>query len=888
MAMKTFDYDMLVIGGGIAGFVASVTANGLGQKVGIVEKRKLGGSCTSFTCIPSKALIRAAHAARQVSHLEDLGLILDGSVGLNKEKLMSHVRDVVQKVYDKDRPETFEKIGIRVFFGNPEFIDNNHITLDGQALSAKTFIIATGTRPLIPPIEGIDKVGYLTNETVFELNTLPKSMLILGGGVDGLEFASAFGRLGVKVTLIEMAPRLLPSVDKDLADLLLRVLQREGIDILLGTKAVRFSREKSRAVLTVQGTESELGKIEADTVLVTIGRKANVEGLSLEKAGIKYTPKGITTNDKLQTSSPNIYACGDVVGPYQLASIAEYQGIIAATNAVLPVKRKLDYENAVFVIFTDPPLAYVGLTEEQARKKYKDKINLYRFDYSRMRRAIVDGTEVGLAKFICSRNGRLLGAHIIGEAAGEVIHEAQVIKALNSPLYSLYSVTHAYPTYAQALVGRASQLAYFDRMEHNFFVRQVLKFWPGLDDQLVLARSRLAETEEAPAQAGAIASKEISSVGIHEAPVKEVEVKAIRVSGKSCIVDLPVEVTSSDETPIMLACSEKSAGGIQQIVFNFSAVEIMNCMGASMLVKLGVKAKRSGQSLSAYGVSEHYRDVLRLTALDKLIRIYDGEAEALAAIGDTSSSSISNSSARSPALSKARDEKYWAKPISKIMVPEMPPESINLNVDGRRVVGPVEGFGPMWQKTYRLSLSGIKITPGEAIGILKKNFPQFQPPENRFYPSGAGIQPGEIVLINSSTPGGSVYTGVVVLYADEQSFAFITPQGHPESGWVTFSAFDEHGTTVVQIQGLARANDPIYEIAFRLVGSKVQEKIWRHLLTALAEHLGVKSEVNVQKTLVDTRLQWSQVKNVWYNAQIRSMMYAVAAPLRRIRNFFKR
>jgi hypothetical protein len=313
----------------------------------------------------------------------------------------------------------------------------------------------------------------------------------------------------------------------------------------------------------------------------------------------------------------------------------------------------------------------------------------------------------------------------------------------------------------------------------------------------------------------------------------------------------------------------------------------MNSMGASMLVKLGAKLKRSGQKLSAYGVSMHYRDVLRLTAIDKLMRIYDGEAEALAATGDTSIGSSSDSSASSLSP-KSRDEKYWAKPMAKIMVPSMPPESVNLNVAGRRVVGPVEGFGPMWQKTYQLNLSGIKVTPIEAIGILKKNFPQFQPPENRFYPSEAGIQPGEVVLINSSTPGGPVYTGVVVTYVDEKSFTFITPQGHPESGWVTFDAFEEHGATVVRIQGLARANDPIYEIAFRLLGSKVQEKIWRYVLTSMAKHLGLTSEVVVKKIRIDARLQWPQARNIWYNAQIRSIIYTIAAPLRRIRNLFKR
>jgi hypothetical protein len=203
----------------------------------------------------------------------------------------------------------------------------------------------------------------------------------------------------------------------------------------------------------------------------------------------------------------------------------------------------------------------------------------------------------------------------------------------------------------------------------------------------------------------------------------------------------------------------------------------------------------------------------------------------------------------------------------------MPPEAINLNMKGRRVVGPVDGFGQLWQKTYRLRLDKTGTTPEDVIHALKSNFPSLQPSFNHFYLSSAGIQPGEVVLIDSSTPGGPVSTGVMVLYADDVSFTFITPQGHPESGWVNFSAFEEGGSVIVQIIGLARANDPVYEVAFRTVGSKIQTGIWTYLLTSLAEHLGVPADVNVDIRCVDTRMQWSQAGNVWYNAQIRTMLY---------------
>lgn len=345
--------------------------------------------------------------------------------------------------------------------------------------------------------------------------------------------------------------------------------------------------------------------------------------------------------------------------------------------------------------------------------------------------------------------------------------------------------------------------------------------------------------------------------------------KAVRVGSIACLIELPSELTGSDEKAILDACAPEASGAIHYIILDFSAVQIMNGLGASMLVKLNTLARHRGQDLLAVGVSEHYGDVLKVTGLDRVMPIYDTRSDAYSAVEASPDDDTSGESTQSI----TRDISCWAKPISGLSIPSMPPEAININMKGRRVVGPVDGFGRLWQKTYRLRVDKSDITPEDAINALKNNFPGFQPPFNRFYPSPAGIQPGEVVLIDSSTPGGPVSTGVMVLYADDTSFTFITPQGHPESGWVTFSAFEEDGSVTVKIIGLARANDPVYEVAFRTIGSKMQTGIWTHVLSSLAEHLGVPAEVNVDIRCVDTRMQWSQASNVWYNAQIRTMLY---------------
>jgi hypothetical protein len=238
---------------------------------------------------------------------------------------------------------------------------------------------------------------------------------------------------------------------------------------------------------------------------------------------------------------------------------------------------------------------------------------------------------------------------------------------------------------------------------------------------------------------------------------------------------------------------------------------------------------------------------------------------------------------------ESRDAAFWAQRIQRLEVSDVPEGAANVNVQGRREVGALQGFGQLWQKTYRVRLTGVDVKPEEVVKVWKEHFPEFQPPNSRFYPSMAGVAPGEVLFISASVGGLPVYTGVRVIYADEESFTVMTPEGHPESGWNTFSAYQEaDGTTVAQIQSLARADDPIYEIAFRIVGSTAQERIWTHVLKSLAAHFGVNEPVTLEKVCVDPKLQWSQVKNVWQNAGARSMLYTMVGLGRRMRNLLRR
>ena len=227
-----------------------------------------------------------------------------------------------------------------------------------------------------------------------------------------------------------------------------------------------------------------------------------------------------------------------------------------------------------------------------------------------------------------------------------------------------------------------------------------------------------------------------------------------------------------------------------------------------------------------------------------------------------------------------RDAACWAESISTLQLSHVPTGALNLNVEGRHVIGPLQGFGQLWQKTYRVHLPGDLASPTEVIAVWKAHFPTFLPPEQRFYPAVDGVEPGKIILINATLSGMPISTGVVVLYADDESFTLMTPQGHPESGWVTFSAYTEDNTTICQVQSLARANDPLYELAFRLFGATAQESIWNKVLQALAAYYQTHTQVQLDKICVDPSIQWSQVRNIWQNAAAWTLLYKLSMPLR--------
>jgi dihydrolipoamide dehydrogenase len=472
-----YDYDVVVIGAGAAGLVAATGTAGLGARTALIEKKKLGGDCTWFGCIPSKAILKSAQVYSLVRRLEDFGLSAKGGIVCDTANVMAHAREIINKVASGHSVEVFEKRGIKVMTGQPLFVDNRTIELNGTAITSKRFIIATGSSPFIPEISGLKDIPYLTNENVFSLDKLPGSIVVLGGGAIGVELSQAFNRLGVEVSIVEMLDRLLFREDLEAAGALVNDLIREGIKVYAGWKAIKVSGSAGNIKVTIEDKNKQMLILSAENILVAVGRGANVAGLGLEKAGVKYSNKAIEVDDTLRSSAPNIYACGDVAGPYLFSHMAEYQAIIAAGNALFPFKRKVDYRAVAWCTFTEPELAHLGLTEEEAREKYGD-IRVYKAPYSQNDRAITDLEGEGFAKVICDSKGRILGAHIFGASAGELIHEYVLAKSSGLRIKALSSAIHIYPTLAQ-VVKRSADGYYFDLMKSNWFkvlTKFMLKF----------------------------------------------------------------------------------------------------------------------------------------------------------------------------------------------------------------------------------------------------------------------------------------------------------------------------------------------------------------------------------------------------------------------------
>ncbi len=450
-----FDRNLVVIGAGSAGLVAAYIASATRAKVTLVEKHRMGGDCLNTGCVPSKALIRTARLLSLIRRAPDFG-IKQAQADFDFADAMERVCRVVEKVAPHDSVERYTRLGVEVLLGEAKLLSPWEVevaTAHGkQTLTTRAIVIATGARPYIPPIAGIEEVGYLTSDTLWDLRRLPKRLLVLGGGPIGCELAQCFARFGSQVTLVEMLPRLLPREDPEVSQMLESRLREEGMDVRLGCRAKHFSMENGEKILTAEQPGKEMS-LPFDELLVAVGRIANTEGYGLETLGIQATnARTIEANEFLETLYPNVFVCGDVAGPFQFTHTAAHQAWYAAVNALFGSVRKFraDYSVIPMATFTDPEVARVGLNEIEAKEKgIPYETSTYRLD--ELDRAIVDGQPEGFVKVLTvPGNDRILGATIVGEQAGELIAEFVLAMKLGVGLNKLLRTIHIYPTLAEA------------------------------------------------------------------------------------------------------------------------------------------------------------------------------------------------------------------------------------------------------------------------------------------------------------------------------------------------------------------------------------------------------------------------------------------------------
>ena len=405
--------DLVVIGGGPGGLVVASVAAQLGLRVTLAEQSgRLGGDCLHTGCVPSKSLIAMSRIAQTARAGAAMGL-LSSMPEIDFTRAIGHVERVIAKIQLHDDPERFRGYGCDVRFGKAVFTSENEVVVDDEIIRARRFLVATGSLPAIPPIPGLDEAGYDTNETIFQRRELPTSLAVIGGGPVGLELAQAFSRLGSKVTIIESADRLLGRMDSVAAASLQDVLVAEGIKLHLSASVTAVRRAGDARQLQLESGET----VECNRILVATGRRPAVHGLGLEAAGVEFSGKGIHVDRRLRTSRRHILAVGDVCGPFQFTHMAEYQAGIALANIAFRIPRKIDYRVIPSVIYTDPEVAMVGLTEQQARAD-GIRYHVAEFPMADIDRAIADNTTTGQARILVGK-GRVVRASIVGAHAGE-------------------------------------------------------------------------------------------------------------------------------------------------------------------------------------------------------------------------------------------------------------------------------------------------------------------------------------------------------------------------------------------------------------------------------------------------------------------------------------
>lgn len=442
--------DLVVIGGGAGGLVVASVAAQLGIDVVLVEKEsQLGGDCLHFGCVPSKALLKAAHVAHTLKNATNYGYQIDVP-DTDMAAINASVQQAVDIIQVHDSHERFEALGCEVLTGKAQFIDSNTVKVSDREISAKHFVIATGSSPWVPEIPGLNSVDYINNEDVFQLDTLPEHLLILGGGPVGVEMTQAFARFGSRVTLIEKAERILPQSDPEISEALMQVFTEEGVEIAVNKMVTKVESVDNEIKIIMQDGSTVCG----DKLLVAIGRRPVVYDMGLENAGVEYSQLGITVNSRMQSTNRRIYACGDVTGKMPFTHVAEQQAGVIIANLLFKLPKRMDYRVIPGVIYTEPECAQVGVSVADVDND--DNVEIVRFNMSELDRAVAEHATAGFAKLIV-KNGRLIGAHIIGPHAGDVIHELVLAIQNNMKLSKITELVHAYPSYAQINRRVASQ-----------------------------------------------------------------------------------------------------------------------------------------------------------------------------------------------------------------------------------------------------------------------------------------------------------------------------------------------------------------------------------------------------------------------------------------------
>ena len=454
-------YDLTIIGGGSAGLVLAVAGAKLGKKTALVEKHRIGGDCLWTGCVPSKALLKAAKVANYIRNAEKYGITTTETTP-DWQKVIEYVRSAQHVIEEEhDNPERFREMGVDVIFGDGHFESRDTFVVKDsendqtRTLKSKKFVISTGSRPLAPPIPGLESCDYLDSENVWELEELPQRLLVIGAGPIGIELGQAFHRLGTEVTIVQRSERILSKEDTDVSEKMLNYFTSEGIEIRLNTNITKVEKHQDSINVTFSGLQdtptNDYQEEIFDKILIAAGRAPNIEGLGLDKIGVEVGKSGIVVNGQLQTHVKNIYAAGDVIGHYLFTHVAAFQAQLLVRNFLLPFSKKIDYSVVPWTTFCDPEVARCGLTEAEAREKYGD-VDVFTLDQADVDRAVAEGETHGFSKVIASKwRGKILGVHLVGANAGEVIHEYVLAMQQGIPLRKLSGMIHVYPTYSTSV-----------------------------------------------------------------------------------------------------------------------------------------------------------------------------------------------------------------------------------------------------------------------------------------------------------------------------------------------------------------------------------------------------------------------------------------------------